>query len=124
MLQIPDPTSSQWADKILWMFGGGGVVAGLVAIVNLILNRNKPRAEVAKILADTQLTQTDVAVKLSNQLTLLHDKINLMDAGFDTRERETASAVKGYQDEIAALKSERNLLQAQLDKHIRIGDGD
>ena len=120
-MQLPDPMSSLWADKILWMLGGGGVVGGLVALANLILNRNKPKAEIAKTVADTQLTQAEITVKLSNQLALLHDRMNLTDAGVDQRQRETAEAINGYTERIQILEAERNLLQAQLDERIRIG---
>lgn len=100
-MQLSDPTSSQtWADKILWMLGGGGIIGGLVALVNLILNRNKPKADIANSDAHTSLTQAETAVKLSNELTTLHDRMNLMEASVDQLHREAMEKERAHQAQL------------------------
>ena len=74
-MQVPDPFSSPWADKILLIFGGGGLLAGLVSFLNWLSNKNKPRSEIAKNDAQTAQLRADATVKLSGQLVVLHDKI-------------------------------------------------
>ena len=120
-MQIPDPSSSGWADKVLWIFGGTGLLAGFVSVLNWISNRNKPRSEIAKNDADALLTQADANVKLSAQLIVLHDKLNLVEASIDRNSREYLETIKQYRAEIEAVKAERDLLQLQLDRSIQIG---
>lgn len=104
-MQLPDPISSQgWADKILWMLGGGGVVGGLVALANLILNRNKPKADIAKTAADTEETRANTTVKLSGQILTLHDRMNFLEASIDTHQQETATTIRFYREQIEVLE--------------------
>lgn len=99
-MQLPDPTSSHWTDKIIWMLGGGGVLTALAGLVKLIFYRNKPKSEIAKIDADTEQTHAGTAVTLSNQLVTLHDKINLLEASVDARQRENAETIQFYRKQI------------------------
>jgi hypothetical protein len=101
-MQIPPlpPSSLDWPDKILWMFGGGTLVGGIVALIKLIFYRHKPKADVAKIAAETGQTQADTAVKLSSQLIVLHDRMGLMEASIDQHQRETAQTIAYYRGQI------------------------
>lgn len=80
------------------------MVGGTVALANLILNRNKPRSEIAKTDAEAEETRANTAVKLSSQIVTLHDRMNLMEAGIDQHQRETAEAIKFYREQIEALE--------------------
>lgn len=85
------------------MVGGGGLVGAVTALVKLILNRNKPKADIARTGADTSETQADTAIKLSNQLVTLHDRMNLMEASIDHRQQENADSLREKADVIQRL---------------------
>lgn len=97
--QIPPDTSQSWADKILWMFGGG-VLTSIPVLVKLIFYRKKPASEIARIDAETERSRVDTAVKLSDQLLTLHDRMNLMESNMDNHQRETAETIRYYQGQI------------------------
>lgn len=99
-MQIPDPSSSQWADKILLILGGGGVLSAFIAFLNWISNRNKPVSEIAKNDAQIAQIRADATVKLSGQLVVLHDKISLMEASIDSHQRENLDAIKYYRAQL------------------------
>jgi len=100
-MQLPDPSSSQgWADKILWVLGGGGVLSAFIAFLNWLSNRNKPNSEIAKNDAQTAQIRADATVKLSGQLVVLHDKISLMEASIDSHQRENLEAIKYYRSQL------------------------
>lgn len=99
-MQMPDPSSSPWADKILNGIVGGSILASVLALVKLIFYRNKPKADVAEIDARTDGQKADTAIKLSNQLLTLHHRMNLMEASIDTHQQETAETIKYYRKQI------------------------
>lgn len=103
-MQLPDPTSSPWADKILNGIVGGSIFAFIIGFLKLIFYRNKPQADVAEIDARTDGQKADTAIKLSNQLVTLHDRMNLMEASIDTNQRETAAAVRFYREQMEMLE--------------------
>jgi len=75
------------------MLGGGTLVGGLATLYNLILNRNKPKVDIASIQAET-------TVKLSTHVGTLHDRISLMEAQIDEHQREAVATVKFYREQI------------------------
>lgn len=104
MLQLPDPTASPLAGKILWFLGGSGAAAGIATLLKVILNWRKPKADIAKTNAETGSVQTDANVKLSGHLVTLHDRMNLMEAGIDQRQREYADAFDFYREQIEVFE--------------------
>lgn len=105
-MQFPDPPSSQtWTERILWMLGGGGLIGGITALAKLIFYRNKPQSEIAKLDADTEQTQASTAINLSNQLVVLHGKINLLEASIDAHQRENAETIAFYRKQILRFEA-------------------
>jgi hypothetical protein len=88
-MEMPDPSTSQWADRIILLIGSGGMLAGLVSFLNWISNRKKPSSEIAALNAETD-------VKLSSELRQMHGMLSLMESAAYERQQENLDTIKYY----------------------------
>lgn len=98
-MQLPDLSSQSWSEYAKWILGGG-VITGLLAALNAFWNRKRPGSEVAKIDAEAEQIRANVIQQLSQQIVVLHDKLNLMEANFDIHEREHIGTIKYYRTQL------------------------
>lgn len=82
------------------MLGGGGIATAFISVLKLIFFRKQRDSTTAKIDADAESTRADTAIRLSNQLGVLHDRMNLMEANVDTHQRGTAETIRFYRGQI------------------------
>ena len=86
---MADPTSL-WPDRIGWILGTGGLLAGLTALVTAIFNRKKPRSETANLDAATD----NLRISGVAHLLRLTNKIAIMEEQFERRDQEAREEIQ------------------------------
>ena len=96
---MADPTSL-WPDRIAWILGSGGLLAGLAAVVTAILNRRKPHSETANLDAATD----NLRISGLAHLLRLTNKIAIIEEQFERRDQEAREEIQRLKEENESLR--------------------